>query len=218
MNLKSIQFVRYLAYKYREFRDSRSFTRGGKNNVIKRGFSVSSRIQIMGNGNTLVIDKGTALKSVLIKITGNNNKVIISNDCLLSGCELIVENNNCCLEVGASTFIGHHTQLACTEDNSCLKVGSDCMLSAYIHVRTGDSHSILDTTTMKRINIAESVCIGDHCWIGEGAHILKGVVLQDNIVVSTGAIVTKSFESNKLIGGVPAKLIKENITWDKDRL
>lgn len=91
------------------------------------------------------------------------------------------------------------------------------MLSSYVQVRTGDSHSILNLNK-ERLNKAESVYIGDHCWLGEGCKILKGVKLDKDIVVSTGAIVTKSFKKNVLLGGIPAKIIKEEITWDSKRL
>lgn len=91
------------------------------------------------------------------------------------------------------------------------------MISSYVQVRTGDSHSILDMHG-NRINHAESVKIGDHVWLGEGCKVLKGVTLGNHVVVSTGAIVTKSFGDNLLIGGVPAKILKDNITWDSKRL
>ncbi len=69
-----------------------------------------------------------------------------------------------------------------------------------------------------RINHAQSVIIGDHCWIGEGAKVMKGVTLEGDDVVSTGAIVTRSFGKNVLLGGIPAKILKDNVSWDKERL
>ena len=52
------------------------------------------------------------------------------------------------------------------------------------------------------------VIIGNHCWIGAKAVILKDVVLGDYCVVAAGAVVTKSFPAGSVIGGVPAKLLK----------
>lgn len=135
----------------------------------------------------------------------------------MSGAELWLEGNGCIIEIGENTFIGHHTHLACTEDNSILILGNDCMLSSYVQVRTGDSHSILNLKG-ERINKARSVYIGHHCWLGEGCKVLKGVNLGKDVVVSTGAIVTKSFDNNVLLGGIPAKIIKEEIKWDSKKL
>ena len=91
------------------------------------------------------------------------------------------------------------------------------MLSSYVQIRTGDSHSILDMEG-SRINLAASVEIGDHCWLGEACKVMKGVTLGRDSVVSTGAIVTKSFGSNVLVGGMPAKVLKTNINWDEKRI
>ena len=51
--------------------------------------------------------------------------------------------------------------------------------------------------------------IGDNCWIGAGVIITAGVQLGNHTIVAAGAVVTKSFEGNVIIGGVPAKVIKE---------
>jgi acetyltransferase-like isoleucine patch superfamily enzyme len=55
---------------------------------------------------------------------------------------------------------------------------------------------------------SDPVIIGNNCWIGANAVILPGVVLGDNVVVAAGSVVTKSFESNVIVAGVPAKVIK----------
>ena len=52
------------------------------------------------------------------------------------------------------------------------------------------------------------VTIGNCCWIGAKAVILKDVTLGDYCVVGAGAVVTKSFPSGSVIAGVPARLIK----------
>lgn len=54
------------------------------------------------------------------------------------------------------------------------------------------------------------VIIGKHCWIGANAVILPGVTLGDHVVVAAGAVVSKSFPSNVVVGGVPAKIISKN--------
>ncbi len=48
------------------------------------------------------------------------------------------------------------------------------------------------------------VVIGNCCWIGAGAIILKGVVLGDYCVVGAGAVVTRSFPEGSVVVGVPA--------------
>lgn len=217
MNLKEIGALRKVVYLWRGLLDKHSYSRGADNQIIKKGISVSSRIQIAGNGNRVILEKGTILKNSLIKIQGNDNIVHIHKDAFVSGAELWVEDQGCRIEIGERSFVGHHSHFACTEDGRALLIGRDCMISSYVQIRTGDSHSILDENG-SRINNAESVYIGDHCWIGEGAKVLKGVVLEGEDVVSTGAIVTHSFGKNLIIGGIPSRVLKENISWDKTRI
>ena len=53
-----------------------------------------------------------------------------------------------------------------------------------------------------------TVKIGNYCWLGTKAVILKDVSLGDYCVVAAGAVVTKSFPAVSVIGGVPAKLLR----------
>lgn len=216
-SLKKNHFARTLVTLLKKWRDERSFVCGKGHNIVKKGVCVSSKIQILGEGNSIALAPESVLYKSLIKINGLNNKVIVHKGAYLSGVELYIEDNGCIIEIGSRTFIGNNTHLACTENGSMIKVGDRCMLSSYVQIRTGDSHTILDVDG-NRINPAASVFIGDHCWLGQGCKVLKGVNLGNVSVVSTGAIVTKSFGNNVLVGGLPAKILKENINWDEKRL
>jgi acetyltransferase-like isoleucine patch superfamily enzyme len=55
----------------------------------------------------------------------------------------------------------------------------------------------------------KGIKIGSNCWIGSNVTVTDGVEVGDNCVIATGAVLTKSFPDNSLIGGVPAKIIKE---------
>lgn len=217
MNIRNITIIRKAVYILRNWRNKHSYTSGKNNRIINQGgVKVGSRIQIAGNCNKLILEKGSMLLNSLVKISGNNNEVVLRANSYVSGAELWVENDGCLLEIGEGTFVGHHSHLACTEDGSRLIVGDDGMISSYVQIRTGDSHSIVDMEG-NRINYAQSVFIGNHCWLGEGSKVLKGVTLEGDDIVSTGAIVTKSFGKNVLLGGVPAKVLKENINWKSER-
>lgn len=93
------------------------------------------------------------------------------------------------------------------------------MFAYDIDLRTGDSHSIIDSATMKRINYAKNIEIEDHVWIASHVSILKGVKILRNSVIATRSVVTKSFnKEGVIIGGAPAKILKENVTWSRKRI
>ena len=53
------------------------------------------------------------------------------------------------------------------------------------------------------------VKIGNNVWIGSNATILPGVTISDGAIIAAGAVVTKDVSENSIVGGNPAKLIKE---------
>ena len=63
-----------------------------------------------------------------------------------------------------------------------------------------------------RVHICENV------WIGAGATILPGVTVGKNAVVAAGAVVTKNVEPNTIVGGNPAKFIKNIVELRKESL
>jgi len=68
----------------------------------------------------------------------------------------------------------------------------------------------LDKDNRKQTDPApQEVIIENNVFIGNNVTILKGVVVGENSVIATGAVVTKSFPKNVVIGGCPAKIISE---------
>ena len=64
------------------------------------------------------------------------------------------------------------------------------------------------TLTGVKLIPAKPIRIGKNCFIGCNAIILKGTVLGDGSVVGAGAVVAGIFESNSVIAGNPARVIR----------
>lgn len=205
-----------MALRWRRWRSNRSYSSGKENKVVCQGIRIGTKIQIAGNHNTVIIESDAVVRDCLMKIQGNGCKVFIGRNCFIANAELWIEDNECEISIGKDTFIGHHSHLACTESTR-ITVGEDSLISSGVQIRTGDSHSITDLEG-NRINKAADVRIGDHCWLGQGSKVLKGTVLDHDIVVATGAIVHGTFEPNSIIGGIPAKTLKTGITWQSKRI
>ncbi len=83
---------------------------------------------------------------------------------------------------------------------------------------TGDHHSMVGkfldevTDNDKLPENDQDVIIEEDVWCGANVTILKGVTIGRGSVVAAGAVVTKSCPPYSIIGGVPAKVIKQKFT------
>ena len=53
------------------------------------------------------------------------------------------------------------------------------------------------------------IVIKEDVWIGSGVRVLAGVTIQQRSIAAAGTVVSRSFDSNVILGGVPAKVIKK---------
>ena len=57
------------------------------------------------------------------------------------------------------------------------------------------------------------IVIQDHVWLGMNVIVLKGVTIGEGAIVAAGSIVTKDVPPHCLVAGVPAKVVKTDVTW-----
>ena len=77
--------------------------------------------------------------------------------------------------------------------------------------RIGKNCRIHTCTTIGAANgINEAPIIGDNVYIGSGAVIIGNIKIGDNTAIGANAVVTKDFDGNQTIGGIPAKKISDN--------
>ncbi len=194
--------------------------KGIGNEVITQGtFRKGCKIRVYGNNNRIVFAESVyRISNINISIYGDDNQILIGENFATDGLCFSVEDNNNKIIVGKNCHGGGHSELAAIEGTHII-LGDDCMLSANITIRTGDSHSVLDALTRERINKSKSVVIGNHVWIGNTVLIFKGTQIGDNSIVAGGSVVTgKTFPKNCIVGGNPAKVIKEGADWCSERI
>ena len=96
-------------------------------------------------------------------------------------------------------------------------IGKDNMYSSAITFWTSDGHAIIDTINNKCINRAKyPIVIGDHVWISHGVRVLKSSFINNGCVIGAGSIINKQFfETNAVIAGAPARVVKKSIEWKR---
>ena len=103
-------------------------------------------------------------------------------------------------------YISNDVRISCHDS---INIGKNVAIAAEVIIRDSDNHEISYNGYEK----TKPIVIGNHVWIGMRAMILKGVTIGDGAIIAAGSVVTKDVPANSLVGGVPAKIIKENIEW-----
>lgn len=118
------------------------------------------------------------------------------------------------ISIGSGTFIGKDTILnAYTK----ITIGNNCSIAAGCRIITGNhGYERLDIPYNKQDFHLKPVVLEDYIWLGYNVIILPGVKLGKGCVVAAGSVVTKSFDENLIIGGMPARILGKRNTESSD--
>ncbi|MCL6585483.1 MAG: acetyltransferase [Anoxybacillus sp.] len=88
-----------------------------------------------------------------------------------------------------------------------VRIGDNCLVGPGVHIYTA-THPLHPQERNTGLEYGKPIRIGHNVWIGGRAVINPGVNIGDNVVIASGAVVTKDVPSNVVVGGNPAKIIK----------
>lgn len=92
-------------------------------------------------------------------------------------------------------------------DVSTITIGSNAFLAPGVHIYTA-THPVNAEERNSGIEYGKVVKIGDNVWIGGRSVICPGVTIGDNVAIAAGSVVCKDVSDNTVVGGNPAKFIK----------
>jgi acetyltransferase-like isoleucine patch superfamily enzyme len=165
-------------------------------------------------------------KSFIIK--GYPNKIFIGKNTRIDDTVILNNQKGGIIKIGDNCDIFEYVILATYGGNITIGNNSSinpfCVLYGHGNLEIGDelrmaTHSIiipanhvftrLETPIRLQGLEKKGVKIGNNVWIGAGVKILDGVNIGNNCILGAGSVITKSINDNLIVGGVPAKILKE---------
>lgn len=100
--------------------------------------------------------------------------------------------------------VNYGLQMFCNRE---IVIGDDCAIGFGAMLRDDPEHWISGGSGPAPIHI------GDHVWVGSNATIMPGVTIGDGAVVAAGAVVTRDVPARTLVGGLPARVLRQDVEW-----
>ena len=112
-------------------------------------------------------------------------------------------------DFGKNTHIGDNVFInACChfQDHGGVFIGDCCQIGHNVVFATLN-HGL--KAEDRRTMTPAPIVLGKNVWVGSNSTILQGVTVGDNAVIAAGAVVTKDVAANTVVGGVPARKLKD---------
>ena len=124
-----------------------------------------------------------------------------------NGCDLIASGGK--IHIGEECRFNNRVTLNSAVAGRII-FGKKCIVGPNTIIRSAN-HIVADINTpiVDQGHEGGDIIIGNDVWIGAGVIILPNVKIEDGVIVAAGSVVSKSFKSNQVIAGVPARVIKE---------
>ncbi len=162
-------------------------------NKINGNFSAYSPILSLGNG--------------VITLNGANLGVWRSPYYFGSYIYLDARSKDSKIYIGKNVWINNNAFICA--DKTSITIKDNCLVGTNFSCIDSDFHGLGANERLSSDYKCKPVVIERNVFIGGNVSILKGVTIGENTVVANGSVVTKSFPANVIIGGNPAKIIRE---------
>jgi len=194
----------------------------GKNNHVMIGGGIEQiapiEIVVSGNSNKIYIGAGSVFCSdkTRIAIYGDSCEISLENGhSLFKGATIKCHDVSSKINIMNGFSCAENTRIISAE-GKMISIGKDFLCSYNVEIRNTDAHTILDNNI--RINSGKDIIIGDHVWCAQDVLLLKGTEIGSGCIVGAKSLVNKKYsDNNAIIAGVPAKIVRRNIHWIKER-
>lgn len=157
-------------------------------------------------GRNLILEDDVYINALSEKGVRFGENVTIARNCTLL-CTGVIAHKGVGIKIGNNSSINAYGFLG---GQGGIEIGDNVIMGPQVKIFS-ENHLFNDgDKPIKDQGVSRNgVVIEDDCWIGAGSTILDGVTLKKRTVVAAGSVVSKNFPGNCVIGGVPAKVIKD---------
>lgn len=112
-------------------------------------------------------------------------------------------------DFGKNTTIGKNVFInACChfQDQGGITLGDGCLIGHNVVFATlNHGFAPADRASL----YPASIVLGKNVWVGSNSTLLQGIRIGDNAVIGAGSVVTKDVPANTIVGGVPARILRQ---------
>lgn len=177
-------------------------------------YPVDAHLVWYGTGNYIKISGNIKFNQTRITFIGNEGRLILGANCSLKG--YLVIGDGCLINIGKRVFINRVSDIRALE--SCeVHIGKDCLF-ADVGIFTSDMHSVINLSNETRVNNPQSIKIENNVWLAESVRVSKGSLIGAGSIIGGRSIVNGKIPPCCLAVGSPARVVKEGVTWNQNRL
>jgi len=171
---------------------------------VGRGVKIDFKKSVYSGKNLILEDR--------VYINGLSKNGIYFGDNCTVGRQAIILSTGVIRNLGEGVKVGSNTAIGARNfisGQGGIDIGSHVIMGPDIRIFS-ENHNFLNPAEIIKDQgeNRKGVKIGDNCWIGANVTILDGVSVGNNSIIAAGSVVNQSFKDNVLIGGVPAKILK----------
>ncbi|MGV6829288.1 MAG: acyltransferase [Flavobacteriales bacterium] len=145
----------------------------------------------------------------------NLNGTLIFNGHVQFGKDYFIYiGQNAVCQFGHMSSLGSNGKIICTEK---ITLGDYARIGYESQVIDSNFHQMINTQTGEKYLMNSTIKLGNYNFISNRVSIMQNTITPDNCTIASNTLCNKDyrkFGENILIGGIPAKLLKENISRD----
>jgi acetyltransferase-like isoleucine patch superfamily enzyme len=139
---------------------------------------------------------------------GGEGHVTLGEHCRL-GRDVYFETNQ-----GGRIVLGDHVTVnngTMITSYSEVHIGNDCLIGEYVSIRDANHGTAPGPPMRLQDHTFAPIVLEDNVWVARGCVVLKGVHIGAGAVVAANSVVTKDVPANAIVGGIPAKHLRDRV-------